>query len=117
MAAGDGIPEFVTPYNTSEFEAMVAAVKAHFNALKGQAEVVGADLGRLLPNARNVGGNPWMVGLDLKMAARQIRRQFNQAAAAQVSASAAIDKAMQFYHGNFTSAGTGAHGRTFDAGK
>lgn len=117
MAAGDGLAELATPYNTSDFETMVAAAKAHFNATKGQLEVIGADLRRLLPRAKNVNGGSLPFGLDLKLAAIQIGRQFNQAAAAQNSAAAAVTRAMEIYHGNFTSVGQGSHARSFDAGK
>lgn len=114
MPAGDGLPELVTPYNTADFEIMVAAVKAHMHALKGQGETVGADLRRLLPHARGVHSRS--LGLDLRMAAWQIGRQFGQFAGAMNAGSAAVDRAMQLYHGNFTSGGRPG-GRTFDASK
>jgi hypothetical protein len=117
MAAADGLPEFVTPYNTSEFEEMVRAVIAHSNAMKGQAEVVGHDLRRLLPRAKNVAGRAGMFGLDLRVAAIQVGRQFNQIAAAENAAAAAASKALTFYHGNFVSPTSGGHGRGFDASK
>lgn len=112
MAAGDGIPEFVTPYNTDEFESMVSAVRAHALGLKGQAEVVGADLRRLLPRAQNASGR-MAFSLDLRAAAWQIGRQFGQFAGAQNSAAAALTRALEIYHGNFTSPQGGSHGRTF----
>jgi hypothetical protein len=116
MAAGDGLPEFVTPYNTSEFEALVAAINAHCRGLTSQAEVVSADLRRLLPKAKNVGGRAYLGGLDLHLAARQVARQFSQMAGAFNSAAAAGSKALQYYHGTFVQpAGSHSSGRSFDA--
>lgn len=114
MAAADGLTSLVTPYNTAKFEAMVADAKAHFNATKGQLEVIAADLRRLLPHARNASGR-MAFGIDLRIAAVQIGRQFSQAAGAQNSASAAVTRAMELYHGNFTATGSGPGGRRFDA--
>lgn len=117
MAAGDGLPELVTPYNTSEFEAMIAAVQAHCHALVGQAEVVGADLRRLLPRATNVNSRAGLFGLDLHLAARQISRQFAQMAGGFNSAGAAAGRAMAIYHGTFVQPGGSHGGGQFDAGK
>lgn len=116
MAAGDGIPEFVTPYNTSEFEAMVQTIVTHFNAVRGQAEVVAVDLRRLLPRAKNVQGRHGWAGLDLKLAAFQVARQFTQVAAAQNASAAAANRGLSLFHGNFTNP-SGNHGRGFDAGR
>ena len=117
MAAGDGLPELVTPYNTTEFEQMINAIQSHANALTGQFEVVAADLRRLLPRATNVRGRAGMFGLDLHMAARQIAKQLAQAGGSANSMGSAASKALQYYHGNFV-APTGAHSRgQFDAGK
>jgi hypothetical protein len=116
MAAGDGLVTLVTPCSTSQFESMTTDAQAHFNALRGQLEVIAYDLRRLLPRAKNVNGRmPW--GLDLQLSARQIARQFTQAAAAQNSASAAVAKALTIYHGNFTSGSASASAGQFDAGR
>jgi hypothetical protein len=117
MAAGDGIPEFVTPGNTSQFEQMISDIRAHFLGVKGQAEVVGHDLRRLLPRARNVNARAGMMGLDLRAAAWQVARQFNQIAAAQNASASAATKALEIYHGNFTSTGGAGSHRQFDAGR
>jgi hypothetical protein len=121
MAAGDGLAEFVTPYNTSQFEDLIRAITAHHNALAGQAQVVAVDLRRLLPMARNVGGNRGIAGIaniDLRLAARQVSRQFSQIAGAEYSIVAAAQKALSFYHGTFSAPtpGTGRAG-VFDAGR
>lgn len=116
MAAGDGLPDLVTPYNTSEFEALVHAVRSHFNAMAGQAQVVGADLRRLLPQARGAAGRQGLFGLDLQVAAWQVAKQFAQLAASSTAGAAAAGRALEIYHGSFT-AGTGPRGSTFDASK
>lgn len=116
MAAGDGLPELVTPYNASEFQEVVRAAMAHFNALKGQAEVVSADLRRLLPKATNTKGR-LPLGVDLRIAAIQIARQWSQVAAGCNSAGAAASKSLTLFHGNFVTPTGGHTGRTFDVGK
>jgi hypothetical protein len=117
MPAADGLPEFVTPYNTSEFEELVSNLQAFNNATRGQAEVVAHDLRRLLPRASNVRGRAGLFGIDLRIAAIQVSRQFTQIAAAHNSAAAAAAKALSLYHGNFT-VPSGSGGRnTFDAGR
>ena len=112
MAAADGIPELVTPYNTEDFERMVTDVMARFNGVKGQAEVVAADLRRLLPRATNAAGRMGLFGLDLQLAAHQVSRQWSQVAGACNSASAAASRSLAIYHGTF-GAPSGSHGRTF----
>lgn len=118
MAAADGLTEFVTPYSTSDFKDLISDLQAFNNAVKGQAEVVAHDLRRLLPRAQNVNGRAGLFGIDLRIAAVQVSRQFTQIAAAHNAASAAAGKALTIYIGNFTSTGNGTHGRnSFDAGK
>lgn len=110
-----GLPDFATPMNTSEFEALIEYLQSSFSMIKSQSEVVGHDLRRMLPKAKNVQGG--FLNLDLKAAAWQVARQFNQIAAAQYSSAAAASKALTIFHGNFTTTG-GQHGsRTFDAGR
>lgn len=116
MAAGDGLPELVTPMNTSEFEEIVRLYTAHKRALRGQLEVIAVDLRRLLPRAKNVGGRlPF--GLDLKMAARQVAKQFINASATEEAGAVAAGRALSLFHGNFTATGGNHGGRTFDAGQ
>jgi hypothetical protein len=111
-----GYPGIVTPYNTAEFESMVRDVMAEFNANGQMLQVVGVDLRRELPKARNVSGRSGLMGADLRIAAWQVARQFGQAQAGQIASAAAVSKALQIYHGSFhgRSAG-GTRARRFDA--
>lgn len=112
---GDAYPGIITPYNTKEFEAMIADIRSHFNANATALQVVGVSLRRELPRARNLSGRSHMMGADLRLAAWQIARQFAQASASQTATAAAVTRALTIYHGNFHSNGRHAGGRRFDA--
>ncbi len=98
---GAGYQGIWTPYKTEEFEAMVADVMGEFNGNATLLEVVGVDLRRELPRARNISGQRGLFGADLKLAAWQVARQFAHAAAAQTASAAAVSKALTIYHGTF----------------
>jgi hypothetical protein len=112
----DGFEYIVTPYNTSEWEELVAQVRTHHNRNADRTFAVAAELRRLLPKAKNVSGRAGWGGIDLRVAAIKLARQINQAAACDIASASAWSKADQIFHGNFTSAGSGS-ARGFDAGK
>lgn len=117
--ASDGYEGIVTPYNTTQWNAIVADVRSHFNGSSGSLHTVAAILRKELPHAKNVEGRRRMAGLDLHIAAIQIARHWNQAAASQTAAAVAMTKADEIYAGVFAIGGArGLHreGR-FDAGK
>jgi hypothetical protein len=98
MAGYQGI---ITPYGTKAFEAMVEAVTAEFVGNAVLLEVVGVDLRRELPRAKNVNGRHGLMGADLHLAAWQVARQFARASAAQTASAAAVSRALSIYHGTF----------------
>jgi hypothetical protein len=111
---GTGYQGIITPYKTKAFEAMVADVMGEFNGNAVLLEVVGVDLRRELPHAKNVNGTRGLMGADLHLAAWQIARQFAQAAASQTASAAAVSRALSIYHGTFHARNRSARGR-FDA--
>lgn len=83
-----GIPGLVTPYSTSEFHAMVEAARAHHWAVQDQLTIVAAELYRGLTT--NMQGRRGLVGVDVRMAARQVTRHLSKAANYEVAAAQAI---------------------------
>lgn len=81
MATGHNA--LVLPYSTSEFAAMVEAMRAHHSAMHGQATNVAAALRGILPDviASRGGGRRGLLGLDNRMIARLIVKPFMDAAA------------------------------------
>jgi len=118
MFMGQPYPGLIVPSSTSEWEAMIADVRGHFNADAGELQTVAAILRRELPRATNVQGNRALFGADLKIAAIQIARHINRAAASQNASAAALTKADQIFHGMFvSSSGPGTPRGRFNAGR
>jgi|SRR6185312_4395935 len=82
-ARNGGHPALILPSNTSEFQAMVDALRAHHSAMHGQLVDIAAYLKGVLPDviAQRGGGRSWAVGLDTKHSARMIVKPLMDAAA------------------------------------
>jgi hypothetical protein len=78
-----GHPDLVVPSSSSEYAAMVDALRAHHSAMHGQATDVAAALRSILPDiiAGRGGGRRGLGGLDNKMVARLIVKPIMDAAA------------------------------------
>lgn len=78
-----GHPALVVPGSTTEYAAMVDALRAHHSAMHGQATDVAAALRGILPDiiAGRGGGRRGLLGLDNKMVARLIVKPLMDAAA------------------------------------
>jgi hypothetical protein len=112
----DGFVGIYTPHNTKEWEAVVADIRSEFNANALLLQSTAAILRKKLPHAKNVRGRRGLAGADLHIAAIQIARHWNQAAAAQYAASAALTKSDAIFHGTFAGAGPQSSHGQFDAG-
>jgi hypothetical protein len=101
------------PTKTSQWQEMIAVSTAHFNANANRLQAIGAILGKRLPHAKNLRA---AIKLPQRVyAAAMIRRYLNQAAAAQASAAAALNKANGVYEGTFNTRNSQARTSTFDA--
>ncbi len=85
-----GHSALVTPYTTSEFQAMVEAARAHHFAMHDQLVVVSSELYRGLCKAQGVRG---LMGLDVRIAARKVTRNVTHAAGLNVEAAKAMVRA------------------------
>jgi hypothetical protein len=112
-----GYSGIITPSNTSEWEAMVADVRAEFNGNAGSLQAVAAVLRKELPKATNVRGRKGWMGADLRIAAIQIAYHLNHSAASQIAAAVALTRANTIFEGTFAPAAAGQHAGRFDAGK
>ncbi|WP_213455294.1 hypothetical protein [Rhizomonospora bruguierae] len=111
--SGQGITGLVTPYNTSEFAAMVEAARSHHYAVMDQYVTIAADLRRLL--ARIPGDR--LGNVDSKMAARRVARQISRAGTYEAYAARAGIRAFHLYQQLFTNKGQQARAKTFDPNK
>ena len=78
-----GHAALILPSNTSEFQAMVDTMRAHHSAMHGQLVDIAAYLKGVLPDviAQRGGGRAAFLGVDNKIAARQIVKPLMDAAA------------------------------------
>lgn len=111
---GKGIDGLVTPYNTSEFHAMVETVRGHHHAEYDQMLTIAAELRRMLGK---VSGAPALVGVDSKIAARRVTRHLARAAGMNLRVAQATIRSYQMYTELFTGRATTGHQKTFDPNK
>lgn len=113
MSAPKAIPGLITPYSTSEFQAMVESVRRHHNGGYDQYCAVAAELRSGL---KKVHGAPGLFGLDVALAARRVTKHLAVAAACELEAAKAVVRSYQMYQQLFLGRGKPG-GRTFDASK
>lgn len=111
----NGHPQLVTPYNTSEFHAMVNALRTHHSAMHDQAHTVAVDLRKLLPTAS--GSKFSGVRMDLKLNAVRVTRHIAHAAALDRATARAYENAYRTYLELFVNAGGSTHSRAFNVDK
>jgi hypothetical protein len=77
-----GHAALILPSNTSEFQAMIDAMRAHHSAMHGQLVDIASYLKGVLPDviAGRGGGRAGFLGIDNKIAARQIVKPLMDAA-------------------------------------
>ena len=82
-AAANGHSALILPTSTSEYHAMVNALRAHHSGMHGQASDIAANLRNILPDviAARGGGKTGLIGLDNKLAAYKVVRPLMDAAA------------------------------------
>lgn len=108
-----GIDGLVTPYNTSEFAAMVEACRSHHYATLDQYVTVATELRRML--ARVPGDRA--MDLDSRVAARRVARQLSRAGNYEQYAARATIRSYHLYQQLFTAKGSASRGRGFDVDK
>lgn len=113
-AVAKGIPALVTPYNTSEFHAMVEAVRAHHWASHDQYVVVASELYRSLAKAQGTRG---LLGMDVRIAARRVTRHLAHAAGYEIAAAKAAVRSYTLFTELFLNKSSAAPQRGFDLDK
>lgn len=110
-AVTKGIPALVTPYNTSEFHAMVEGVRAHHWASHDQYVVVASELYRSLAKAQGTRG---LLGMDVRLAARRVTRHLAHAAGYEIAAAKAAVRSYTLFTELFLNKSSAAPQRGFD---
>lgn len=114
MTAARDIPDDIkTPYCKSEFEATVEAIRAHHQALGDKLAIISAELRREL---RHVKGNPWLLGMDIRLAARKVAKPFAWAAAEEDAIARSAVAALRLFQELFLHQGENK-GKGFDITK
>jgi hypothetical protein len=91
-----GHPALKTPYKTSEFRAMCAAMRAHHNAMHDQCVNVAAELRKIMPTASVA----WRV--DVKINAWRIARRLAHIGAVNAAAAKHYSTLLATYEELFT---------------
>jgi len=100
MTSPDGHPMLVTPQNTSEFYAMVRALRSHHEAMHDGDRVIAVALNQSLPRA--TGTRIEWGRVDLHLNARRVTRHLVHAAALNLAAGKAYTKAYVTFEQLFT---------------
>lgn len=108
-----GIPGLLTPYSTSEFQAMVEAARTHHNYVHDQYVSVAAELRSGLKKAT---GSPGLLGLDVAIAARRVTRHLAKAGAIELEAARAAVRSYEMFTELFIG-GPGRRQQGFDVNK
>jgi hypothetical protein len=101
----NGHPALKTPYKTSEFRAMVSAMRAHHNAMHDQCQNVAAELRKLLPTAKGA------FRVDAKINAWRVARRLAHIGAVNKAAAKHYSSLLQTYEELFTNPDAGKHSR------
>jgi hypothetical protein len=109
----NGIQGLVTPYSTSEFQAMVEAVRAHHNAAHDQYSTVAAEL-RL--GLHKVQGARGLFGVDVRIAARRVTKPLVRCAGLETEVAKSLIRSLELYNELFLNKSP-AHSRGFDINK
>jgi hypothetical protein len=105
--------KIITPYSTSEMNAMCEAARHHFHDLHDRLFVVGAEL---YVGLSKLDGRTGMFGLDTKLAARRVVKNFVHAGALNLEAAKAVRRAYTTYQQLYV-VGAGEKRRGFQVDK
>lgn len=115
MATTDGHPMLITPQNTSEFYAMVKALRTHHDSMADADRVIAVALNQALPKA--TGARIEWGRVDLRLNARRVTRHLVHAAALNQAAGKAYTKAYVTFEQLFQKRGTHSPATSFDLDK
>lgn len=87
-------PTLVTPYTTSEFQAMIEAARAHHHSMYDQYHVIAVELRRGLGKVEGAKG---LFGIDVKIAARRVTRHLAHAASLELETAKAVLRSYHVY--------------------
>lgn len=115
-----GHPALILPSNTSEFQSMIDAMRAHHSAMHGQLVDIASYLQGVLPDviAQRGGGRAGLLGIDNKIAARRIVKPLKDVAGLNDWTGRLFVQAYQRYQELVVNINTGSGPRPkFDANK
>jgi hypothetical protein len=95
---GKGLDFLVTPYSTTEFQAMAEAARQHHHAAYDQYHVMAVELRRGLSRVQGAKG---LLGIDVRIAARRVSRHITHAASLQLESGRAVIRSFHVYQEHF----------------
>jgi hypothetical protein len=110
----EGLPDLVTPYNTSEFHEVADACRRYHHATMDRYITVAAELRRMLGKVK---GTAVLLGVDSKIAAGRVTRHLVRAGTFEQAAARAVVRSYQTYLELFTGKSAAARAREFDPDK